>query len=248
MNCNLNKYKHLVKRLICTAFMGLGVYGVVIGQNNAQANFLDTTTVDEKYREDQFYVSVTYNLLGRKPQGVSQNGFSGGFHVGFIRDMPINKARNLAFGLGLGISTNSYNQTLLISKETSTYQYSLLNNNDTPFNKNKFSAYAIELPFEFRWRTSNPTDYNFWRIYTGFKVSYRFYTASKFKGEAGNIELTNISDFNDFQYGLMTSIGYSNINIHFYYALNDIFKESATVNNEHIAMNAIKIGLIYYIL
>ncbi|RIA10883.1 outer membrane protein with beta-barrel domain [Flavobacteriaceae bacterium MAR_2010_72] len=228
--------------------MILGGHYALFGQNTDQTTLLDTAAVDEKYREDQFYVSVTYNLLGNKPQGVSQNGFSGGFHVGFIRDMPINKARNLAFGLGLGISTNSYNQSLLISKEANTYQYSILNNSETPFTKNKFSAYAIELPFEFRWRTSTPTDYNFWRIYTGFKVSYRFYTASKFKGDSGSIELYNISDFNDFQYGLITSIGYSNININFYYALNDIFKDSAMVNDEPIGMNAIKIGLIYYIL
>lgn len=241
-------YKPLLTNLISAAILIFGSLGMSYGQETDQTTLLDTTIVDDKYREDQFYVSVTYNLLGNKPQGVSQNGFSGGFHVGFIRDMPINKARNLAFGIGLGISTNSYNQTLLISKDANTYQYTILDNSQTPFSKNKFSTYAVELPFEFRWRTSTPTDYNFWRIYTGFKVSYRFYNASKFKGESGKIELYNISDFNDFQYGLTTSIGYSNINVHFYYALNDIFKDSATVDNKHIGMNTIKIGLIYYIL
>ena len=70
--------------------------------------------VDSLYREDQFYAGVTYNLLGKMPSGVSQNGFSSGFHLGFIRDMPINEKRNIAFGLGVGYSTNSFNQNILI--------------------------------------------------------------------------------------------------------------------------------------
>ena len=215
----------------------------------AQNTVPDTSFVDLKYREDQFYVSVTYNLLGKKPQGVSQNGFSSGFHFGFIRDIPINEKRNVAFGLGLGISTNSYNQTLLISKNNNQgLEYSVLDKNVTSFSKNKFATYLIELPFEFRLRTSNPKDYNFWRLYSGVKAGYLIYNSSKFKSSDGDILLSNIDDFNKFQYGIIFSAGYSNINVHFYYALNDIFKNDATLDDEHIGMNAVKIGLIYYIL
>ena len=99
------------------------------------------TVIDEKYREDQFYVSVTYNLLGNKPDGVSQNGFSSGFHFGFIRDMPLNKKRNLALGLGLGFSTNSFNQKLLISESNGTYDYTVLG--DVSFSKNNFTTFLI---------------------------------------------------------------------------------------------------------
>lgn len=215
----------------------------------AQNTTVDTTFVDLKYREDQFYVSVTYNLLGSKPKGVSQSGFSSGFHFGFVRDLPVNKKRNFALGLGIGISTNSYNQTLLISKNTNqNIEYSVLDKNATSFSKNKFATYLLEMPFEIRWRTSNPTDYNFWRIYSGFKLSYLVYNSSKFKSSEGNILLSSINDFNNFQYGIIFSAGYSNINVHFYYALNDIFKDKAKLNGEHIRMNSVKIGLIYYIL
>jgi len=217
----------------------------VLGQNLV----LDTTNVDNKYREDQFYVSFTYNLLGRKPNGISQNGFSSGFHIGFIRDMPINKNRNIAIGLGLGISTNSYNQNLLISKNIDqNIEYSILDNSVTSFTKNKFSTYQFEIPLEFRWRTSTAIDYNFLRIYSGFKLSYLIYNSSKFKSSEGDILLSNINDFNKFQYGVMINAGYSNINIHFYYALNNIFNSNANIDGEQIGMNAIKIGLIYYIL
>jgi len=235
--CYMKHYFALVCYLVFSPFL--------LGQNTVP----DTLNVDNKYREDQFYISVTYNLLGTKFEGVSQNGFSAGFHVGFIRDMPINSKRDLAIGLGLGISSNSYNQNLLISENTNgMIEYSILDKDVTDFKRNKFTTYLLELPLEFRWRTSTATEYNFWRIYAGFKLSYLLYNSSKYKGNDEDIRLSNIDDFNEFQYGITISAGYSNINIHFYYALNDIFKDKAVLNGQPIGMNAIKIGLIYYIL
>ena len=150
--------------------------------------------VDSLYREDQFYIGVTYNLLGNKPEKFSQTGFSSGLHLGFIRDMPINKNRNMAIGLGLGYSTNSFNQNLLISEdESGAIIYSILTDNST-YTKNKFSNHLIELPLEFRWRTSTPEDYNFWRIYTGLKFSYMFAGTTKYKGDLG--KLRNNADKN----------------------------------------------------
>ena len=71
-----------------------------------------TTELDSLYREDQFYMSVTYNSLINLPDKVSQNSFSTGIHLGVIRDFPINKRRNLALALGLGYSFNSFNQNI----------------------------------------------------------------------------------------------------------------------------------------
>ena len=53
-----------------------------------------TKVIDPKYREDQFYLAITYNLLGNKPDNVTQTGFSSGFHLGYIRDLPLNERRN----------------------------------------------------------------------------------------------------------------------------------------------------------
>ncbi len=232
-------------RLFYSVVIFIIFHSFVFGQNT----ILDSTAVDNRYREDQFYVSVTYNLLGSRLNGISQNGFSSGFHIGFIRDMPLNKNRNVALGIGLGISTNSYNQNLLISENANqSLEYSILDKKTTSFSKNKFTTYLLEIPLELRWRTSTALDYNFWRIYSGFKLSYLVHNSSKFKSSEGDILLSNISDFNTLQYGLTISAGYSNINVHFYYALNDIFKNSANIEGQYIRMNAVKIGLIYYIL
>lgn len=202
--------------------------------------------VDSLYREDQFYAGVTYNLLGKMPSGVSQNGFSSGFHLGFIRDMPINKKRNVAFGLGIGYSANSFNQNLKISKNTNgEFVYETVDD----FTKNKFSQHLIEVPFEFRWRLSTPTEYKFFRLHTGFKAGYVIASTSKFKGDPENQKYSDIVDFNDFQYALTFSIGYNTWNFYMYYALNPIFSSNVeTVKGDSIDMNAIKIGLIFYIL
>lgn len=216
-------------------------YQSVIGQDNI------TKEIDTLYREDQFYFGVTYNLLGKMPQEMSQNGFSSGFHFGFIRDMPINKNRTLAFGLGLGYSANSFNQNLLISKnQQGVINYEILNSGS--FNKNKFSIHLIEIPFEFRWRTSTATSFKFWRVYSGFKLGYVFTSTSKFKGAPQDINLKNIDAFEKIQYGLTLSIGYNTWNAYLYYGLNPIFKNEAKQNDEPINFNAIKIGLMFYIL
>src|SRR5690606_18514374 len=55
---------------------------------------------DLYYREDQFYAAVTYNLLQKRTGGISQSAFSSGFNLGFLRDFPVNKDRNVALAFG----------------------------------------------------------------------------------------------------------------------------------------------------
>lgn len=204
------------------------------------------SVTDSLYREDQFYLGITYNLLNNKPNGVSQNKFSSGFHFGFIRDMPINKRRNKSIGVGLGLSFNSYNQNLLISENNKDVNFSVLGD-DVNYSKNKFYTSVVELPIQFRWRTSTAKEYSFWRIYTGVKFGYVFSNSSKYEGEPENIRIKQIDSFNTLQYGLTLSAGYSTWNFHLYYGLNPIF-DATTIDNNPIDMSDVKIGLMFYIL
>jgi len=204
----------------------------------------ESKDLDSLYREDQIYFGITYNILGNKSQGMSQNGFSGGFHLGIIRDFPINENRNVALGIGLGLSTNSFNHNLKISKSNNEFNFEVLSSS---FDKNRFDLYQVELPLELRWRTSTSETYKFWRIYSGFKLGYVFYSRTKYAGTDETYK-TNINDaINRLQYGLTLSAGYDSWNLHFYYALNTIFKDQK-ISNESIGLNAIKVGLIFYIL
>lgn len=211
----------------------------------AQVTVNATKELDSLYREDQIYLGVTYNILDNKLRDMSQNGFSGGFHLGFIRDFPINGKRNLALGIGMGLSASSFNQNLKISETNGQFEYEVLSSGD--FDKNKFDLYQLELPFEFRWRTSTAETYKFWRVYTGFKLGYVFSSRTKFVGTDESYKL-NINDaINRLQYGLTFSAGYDSWNLHLYYALNTILKENK-LNDEAIDLNIIKVGLMFYIL
>ena len=210
---------------------------------------INTQEIDSLYKEDQFYFGLTYNLIGKKPSGLSQSGFSGGFHFGYTKDMPINKKRNKAIGIGLGLSLNSFNQNILIAEDSNgDALFQIIDGTEITVTKNKFSTYMIEMPMEFRWRTSTATDYKFWRIYSGFKLGYVFANSSKFEGSPQNISLKNIDPINNLQYGLTLGAGYNTWNFYLYYALNPIFKDTAKINGEVLDANAIKIGLMFYIL
>lgn len=204
--------------------------------------------VDSRYKEDQFYIGATYNILSNKPSNLSQTGFSSGIHFGFIKDMPINKKRNVAIGIGLGYSLNTFNQNLFISEDSDGISTYAILDDLSIYEKNKFSNQLIELPIEFRWRTSTVSEYKFWRIYTGFKVGYLVANTAKFKDDAIDVKYRDISDFNKLQYGLTLSAGYNTWNVYVYYGLNPIFSDKALLNGESIDINTIKVGLMFYIL
>ncbi|MGJ8548870.1 porin family protein [Winogradskyella wichelsiae] len=215
----------------------------------AQRDDTNNSELYKDYREDQFYASITYNLLNNKPSGVSQNGFSSGFQVGFIRDMPINEKRNVSLGLGLGISTNAYHlKNLLIEETDNDLSFTIIDESDYDVSKNKIATYLVEVPFEIRWRTSTANNYNFWRIYTGFKLGYLLHSTAKFRSSLGNVNVSNNDSFNKLQYGLTMSAGYSTWNFHVYYGLNTMFDDNSELSGESIDMKSLKIGLIFYIL
>ena len=240
-------YLHTKETYLLKMKLFLKILIVLISSQSCFSQENNASEVDSLYREDQFYIGVTYNLLGKKPSDLSQSGFSTGLHFGFIRDLPLNNKRNMAIGIGLGYSMNSFNQNMQINKESNgTYSYSILDGNT--YSKNKFSSHLIELPIEFRWRTSTPTEYRFWRIYTGFKVGYAIVNTSRFKDASGSFKYKNISDFNNLEYGFTLSAGYNTWNIYLYYGLNPIFSNSAVLEGKKIDMNAVKVGLMFYIL
>lgn len=201
--------------------------------------------VDSLYREDQVYFGITYNTLMDTPEAYTQTNFSPGLKVGFIRDFPVNKKRNIAVGVGLGYAVNTSAQNLKITPNANgSFDYEFLTGQN--YQKNRFSYQVIEIPFEFRWRTSTPQSNKFWRIYTGLKASHIIASRTFFKT---NNETTIYKDLelNPWQYGLTLSAGYNNWNAFIYYGLNPIF-ETASMNQNPLEMKSFKVGLMFYIL
>lgn len=226
-----------LKVVIVFLFFGLSVF--------AQEKTIDFDAVDSLYREDQFYVGLTYNKLQNTPKGLSQNKFSSGFSFGFLRDMPINKARTWAIAAGLGYSLNIYNDNLFITSQNNEINYQI--DPELNYSKNKLSLHYIDLPIEVRWRASTPESHKFWRIYTGLKVSYLFYDQYKFVGSGTTLKISSNDDFNKLHYGVYVAAGWNTWNFYAYYGLNPLFK-SATIDGEKIKMQTLNIGLMFYIL
>ncbi|MBS9774170.1 MAG: PorT family protein [Tenacibaculum sp.] len=193
----------------------------------------DSLKVDDKYWEDQLYVNITYNTFKTQPKKTSLSLFSYGISAGYIKDIPLNKRRSWATGIGLGYGYNYYTHKLYF-KNSNTYW-------------NGFREHNIEFPIQLRWRNSNATTYSFWRIYAGVRLSYNF--SNKLKYSIGNKEYSskNISNYNEFQTGLELSIGYNAFNFYIYYGLTPMYK-NMFVDKEKINNRAIKFGLIFYLL
>lgn len=211
----------------------------------SQPEVIEKQSIDSLYREDQFYFNITNNSLQNTPNGYKQNRFSPGLGLGFLRDMPFNKKRTFAFALGVGYSLSILNQNIRIIDDNQINKFDVIGNYG--YDKNKYSLHYIDLPIEFRWRTSTPTNTEFWRIYTGFKISYLLYNQYKFEGNNQNLSLTNIPEINKIQYGCYLSAGWNTFNVYVLYGLNPVFK-SATIGSNPINASTLNFGLQFYIL
>jgi len=217
----------------------------------AQDEVLTQKPVDSLYREDQFYFNVSYNNLQNLPTGLSKSKFSPGFSIGFLRDMPINKDRTLAVAAGLGYSLNIFNDNLYTYNSdngngTFTTTYEIISP-DIFYSKNKLALSYIDLPIEIRWRSSTPESHKFWRIYSGFKVSYLIADSYKFTNDIGTTVIKHNADLNKIQYGCYLTVGWNSVNFYAYYGLNPIYK-SAAIGSEKIKMNTFNLGFQFYIL
>lgn len=204
---------------------------------------------DSLYREDQFYVGVSYNVFAVIPSGMYPEGISAGFQFGFLRDFPVNKRHNLAIAIGAGFSYDQYGQNLLISEDDlGNTSYTILDSNQD-FKRNRLSVSVIEAPIELRWRSSTTTEYKFWRVYAGFRIGYTIWNQSSYKDATETIRVTGISDYEKLRLGASLSLGYNKFNLFAYYSLNPFFNENAvTADGQKINFHGIKLGLIFYIL
>ncbi|MFD0861094.1 porin family protein [Sungkyunkwania multivorans] len=206
----------------------------------------DSLEVEYTYREDQFYLGVTYNLLLDAPVGVSQNNVSNGIFLGYIKDIAINRRHTKALGIGLGYNLNTYFTNLRAFEDNGQIGYAQISTLE--FDKNRFTTHILEMPIEFRWRTSTPTEYKFWRIYGGVKLGYVFANNYVFESSEGKERFSN-DNLRDFQYGLSLAAGYGTWNAYIYYGLNSLLEDDVrTIQGNEITMRDLKFGLIFYIL
>jgi len=216
----------------------------LFAQNEVALDSLDTT-----YREDQFYFGITYNALVDTPELVDTRGLTGSVHFGFTRDMPINKRRNISVALGIGASFDEYGSTLFIGEDQANRTiFTSLSDNDVTYDVNRFSTSSIEVPLEFRWRSSSAQNYTFWRFYAGVRLGYTYWYKSSFKQDGNTVTQTDIPEFNNMRLGATLSLGYNTVNFYAYYGITPFFDNAVTTNGTPIDMRTLKLGLLFFIL
>ena len=206
-------------------------------------------SLDTRYREDQFYFGITYNALVDTPELVDTRGLTGSVHFGFTRDMPINKRRNISVALGIGASFDEYGSTLFIGEDQANRTiFTSLSDNDVTYDVNRFSTSSIEVPLEFRWRSSSAQNYTFWRFYAGVRLGYTYWYKSSFKQDGNTVIQTDIPEFNKMRLGATLSVGYNTVNFYAYYGITPFFDNAVTTNGTPIDMRTLKLGLLFFIL
>ena len=219
------------KKLITLfCFLGLGLYS----QNNTGTN---------SYREDQFYFASSYFVQTESIKDFKQNGFSGNFQLGFIRDFPLNKDSTRAIGLGFGYERNYFTSNIQPIEQDDQIDYRIVISRFLE-SKNKISFSSISFPIEYRWRKSSLNEYKFWRIYSGFKIKKNF---PLYSNPSYGSELV-IEEIQDWTSSIYLNAGYNTWNISLEYDLNPIIKNKNTVDGDNLNVSFFRLGLIFYFL
>ncbi len=200
---------------------------------------------DDFYLEDQLYLKISYNFLSNMPESMRQSGFSNGFSLGFIKDLPLNKGRNFGFGIGVGYGRDTYFHNLKITQIDNITTFDFFTNTED-YQSNKLKFHSLEVPFEIRWRTSTIEKYKFWRIYSGVKFKYVFSSKASYQLDE-LVEYKNIQAINKLQYGITISAGYGTFNFFMYYGLTPLF-DHVNFNSKPLDISDLKLGLQFYIL
>jgi hypothetical protein len=204
----------------------------------------DSLQIGDRYADDQIYATISYAQFLNQPKSINKSGFSYGFSIGFIKDIVLNKSGTISLAGGVGYGYDFFNHELKVEEINNMTVF----NTDNTVSNNLFKSHNLEIPLEFRWRTSTANRYSFWRVYTGIKFLYNLSNRFQFL-DANNtsFKYKNVSAFEKLQFGLTFSAGYGAFNINIFYGLTPIFKD-AFVNGESIETKILKFGLIFYIL
>lgn len=222
-----------MKKQIFLLTLLCGIFQFVYSQEQQEESVYKV--VDSLFREDQFYFSVTYNLIAHRPTDFKQYSFSAGLTTGFVRDFPITKNRNWSIAPGVGYAYNDIKQFINSNEILSSYYGSSENV------RARIISHGLDFPFEVRWRNATPTNHKFWRVYAGFKATYLFDATIKIESSTGKEKNNILDDVNRWQYGAYLSFGFNTWNPYIYYGLNPIFKDGSEMRNFNL-------GFMFYIL
>jgi hypothetical protein len=153
---------------------------------------------------------------------------SRGANIYYTYDIKL--VNNLSFspGIGVGITNYFFSERVTI-KDSSQIDQMFMDKLGAEYGtlkKSKLNANYIDIPLEFRWRSSS--DVNSFKIAIGAKagVLVSAHTKIKYKEDGMKREkLTDDFELNRFRYGVYGRIGYGSFHVFGYYSLSELFNE-----------------------
>ncbi len=203
----------------------------------------DSLLMHRRYYEDQIYLGVTYDFFVNRPEQYQRTGLPVGFHMGFMKDIPLDKKGQIAFAIGGGYVMNTYKHNISFPGFT---MEDLTGINGS----NSLKTHAAELQISIRLRNSSPLIKPFWRIYAGVRVDYIAYARNTRRREGEPKSFQDVTPYIDqIQYGPQISFGYGKLNLYATYSLKPLLLGNTPQNNQKnpVDMKEIIIGLRFFI-
>ncbi|MDD4819340.1 MAG: outer membrane beta-barrel protein [Flavobacteriales bacterium] len=204
-----------------------------------------------KYLDDQLYISFSYNILTALPDEMREYSFSNTFALGYIRDIPLNKRRNIGLGIGAGLGFHSYYTNLSLTKD----EFGVLDIHtmgSDEYKSNRFSLQTVDFPIQLRFRGSTADKFNFWRVYAGITASWVYKNSATIKTEIQKIRYYDISPLQTWLFMANLQVGYGKFTVKVDYSINSLFERS--YNGAPLAIDGLSnvhtcnVGLLVYIL
>ena len=219
--------------------------------NTRKAHKLYLRSQKTKYLDDQLYIGFTYNILTAMPDDVKNYSFSNTLSLGYIRDIPLNKRRNIGLGAGLGVGFHTYYTNVAMDcDEMGEWNMSILENGE--YLSNRFSLQTLDIPIQVRFRGSTAEKYNFWRVYAGVTFSWIYKNSTTYKNELVKLRYYDIPYLNEWLYTANLQVGYGKFTVKVDYTLGSLFKKKyagETLPVKELSnMRSCNVGLLMYIL
>lgn len=186
---------------------------------------------------DRLVFDLYYNTWLGENNSVKTKWYSLGFNANFMFDIPFNRKSTASFAIGVGFShLNIYhNGTLAVDSTYTTTTLSALSSDAPQRKQNKFVSNYLQIPLEFRFRTSGVKHFKF---YVGGVIGVRLNSYEKWKEGSLKFKQFNFPDIARFRYGVTARIGIRNWSIYGAYFISDLFK-----NDSSSKLNPLCVGI-----
>jgi hypothetical protein len=176
--------------------------------------------------DDRLIFDLTLDNFAVSPSSLEVNiPKSRGINIKLMKDKLIKNSR-FSFGYGLGFSSQNFDtDRFIVFDDSLDVTFFVPFDSATDVKRNKLSVNYLDLPLEFRFRTTPNSKNNSFKIAIGFKIGVLLQSHIKYEDGDGKVKFYNIENLYKYRYGVDARIGYGIWGLNAYYSLLPLFDE-----------------------